>query len=523
MRALLLSYVLVAVVGVSVPNIYASHMVFARDVPNTMWGYDKAGSKVTMSFASVSVSATTQQNGIWMLAIPPQKASVNPVSITLTSSIGPPSLVLDDILFGEIFVCSGQSNMQLTVDSTVNRTQYIAESANFGPTLRILQVALVDAFENVTVPQATTTLSIPWSRAAPQNVGPMSAVCYYFGREAVIANPQVPIGLLASSWGGTAINVWMDPTSVQACGGGFNKETSFRNPDPGLRYLKGMEQVGFPTHDSCLYNSMIVPLQFLRVTGMLWYQGESNAGDPVGYARCFPAMIKQWRSAWDTLSGVSSVAPFFFVQISSWAAGDGGVIATQRIAQEAALAVPRVGMAVAADIGDPASPVHPIHPIMKQEVARRLFLAARNILYNQSQIPAEGPRVQKVVLDTWDPSWGDYHQGVGVSDVCYPGTGFFCVGIRVFFDQPLVLHPSYQTLNGNPANFELLISNGATQPVGLTGVNLSNPSILQLNVTIVNGPVEKAVLRYGWRDYPTMPLTNAAGQPAPSFNISISG
>jgi len=255
---------------------------------------------------------------------------------------------------------------------------------------------------------------------------------------------------------------------------------------------------------------------------MLWYQGESNAGDPVGYSRCFPAMIQQWRAAWDSVTGLPRVAPFFFVQISSWAAGDGGVIAVQRIAQQAALSLPNVGMAVAADIGDPASPVHPIHPIKKQEVARRLFLAARNILYNQSDIPAEGPRVLKVVLDAWDPSWGDYHQGVGVSNVCYPGTGFFCLGLRVFFDQPLVLHPSYLSLSGNPASFELLTSNGQTQPVGLTGLSARDPTVLQLNVTVVVGAVQRAVLRYGWRDYPTMPLTNSQGQPAPSFNISIS-
>jgi len=129
--------------------------------------------------------------------------------------------------------------------------------------------------------------------------------------------------------------------------------------------------------------------------------------------------------------------------------------------------------------------------------------------------------VRKVVLDAWDPSWGDYHQGVGVSNVCYPGTGFFCVGLRVFFDQPLVLHPVYELINGIAASFELLTSNGGTQPVGLTGVSSSDSTVLQLNVTVVVGPVQKAVLRYGWRDYPVMPLTNAQGQPAPSFNISI--
>lgn len=495
-------------------------MVLARDVPNVMWGFDEPGSKVTVSFSGVSVTAVTPpDDNVWTLQIPVQKASTSPVTITVSTTSGWPAITLEDVLFGDLFICSGQSNMELSVGATVNQSAYAAESAQFGPTLRILQVEANPNFENTTARQRQTDLSIPWARVGPSNVRPMSAVCYYFGREAVLRNPQVPIGLLASSWGGTAINVWMDPAVAQNCSTP-EEPLSFVNPDPGTQYLKGQPQAGFPTKDGCLYYSMITPLLPFRVTGMLWYQGESNAGSPVSYSRCFPAMIKQWRSDFDQTSGTPAVAPFLFVQISSWPAGDGGTIAVQRFAQQAALALPKVGMAVAADIGDPASPIHPIHPIMKQEVARRLFLSARNLLFNDP-VPVDGPRIVKIVMDQWQPSWGDYHQGAGSLNVCAPGTGMFCVGFRVYFDQKLILNPSYQSLNGHPSAFEFVASNGGTQPVGLTGLSASDPTMLQLNATIVAGPLEHGVLRYAWRDYPSMPLTNSFGQPAPAFNVSV--
>lgn len=306
------------------------------------------------------------------------------------------------------------------------------------------------------------------------------------------------------------------------------------NPDPGLpsmRTLKGNADAplhgGPPSLPSTLYNSMIAPLLHSPVSAILWYQGESNAGNPTGYARCFPAFISGWRRLWTqgTQGATDPNAPFIFVQLASWPAGDNGLIATQRYAQESALALPKVGMVVAADIGDPASPFHPIHPPWKAEVGRRAALAASNILYGHAEVPVGGPQLTAVHLDAWQPSWGDFHMGFG-SGVCSPGSGFLCMGIRLAFDQPVTIQASYGRYFGFPSGFELFDRSATSfMPVVLTGIQDggSSGTVIQLNATWTFGDLHSppSTLRYAWHDYPTMFLANTIGQPVGPFNISL--
>lgn len=140
--------------------------------------------------------------------------------------------------------------------------------------------------------------------------------------------------------------------------------------------------------------------------------GEANAGDPVGYECQLPALISDWRKSWAAV-GSNPTAPFAFVQIAAWPAGDTGLLATMRVAMEAALALENVGMIVAADMSDPAGAMHPIHPPWKAEVGRRAWLWADNALWGNASSPASGPRVSSVVVDHWNASWGDYHLGYG--------------------------------------------------------------------------------------------------------------
>jgi hypothetical protein len=354
----------------------------------------------------------------------------------------------------------------------------------------------------------------------------------------------------------------MSPASLQACGegavesgsagrdGGLRGRVSvsaagdaaFRNPDPGPHPLRralkslGTQPVGgvfgVPVVPSTLWNSMVAPLTPLAITAFLWYQGESNAGNPVGYARCFPAMITQWRGSWALATSNATAAdlPFLFAQLSSWPNNDNGQIPTQRIAQTAALALPRVGMAVAADIGDPSGAFHPIHPPFKALLAQRMWTTAQSVVYNlPGAPPATGPAPVSVYLDVWDASWGDYHYGYGSVNVCGAGSGFLCAGVRVVFDQPLVATAMANLVHGwSWGGFELWdATNAYWSPVTLTGLRADDPTnrTLQLNTTWVwygtTGAMPPAFLRLGWHDYPNLPLTNAYSLPVAPFNITV--
>jgi hypothetical protein len=229
-------------------------------------------------------------------------------------------------------------------------------------------------------------------------------------------------------------------------------------------------------------------------------------------------MVSDWRGSW------GAGTPFVFVQIASWPANDNGLIATQRYAQQAVLALPATGMVVAADRGDASGAFHPIHPPWKAEVGRRASLIYRNLVYGDKSIPTQGPVVKAVALDAWSPSWGDFHYGYGgAANVC---TQFLCAGLRVTFDQPLVVAPSYGQQYGFTSGFELFsdASNSSfVQPATLTGVRADDPTTLQLNFTWTVPPntVAPTVLKLGWHDYPNLFLYNALGQPAPPFNITL--
>lgn len=224
----------------------------------------------------------------------------------------------------------------------------------------------------------------------------------------------------------------MTPQALAACGEGASKQIpSFQaQPDPGLppyegdkhlyrRHQSAVDHAGgaatlsvTPSQPSCLYNSMIAPWEQVGggLKAFLWYQGEANSGNPVGYGRCFPAFIADWR----THFGAGPDAPntsFIFAQLASWPDGDTGAIANTRWAQQKALALPNVGMAVAADRGDPSSAFHCIHPPWKQPVGYRASLPMRRYAYGDKTATAAGPLPLTITLDVWNPSWGNYHLG----------------------------------------------------------------------------------------------------------------
>lgn len=277
----------------AVPSFFASHMVLQHGAPVKLWG---TGAKpaatvsvVLSSRAAPPATAVAGADGRWHVTLPAVAPSLAPADIVITSSAGQPAaaadstVTLSSVLFGETYLCSGQSNMGLTVIATVNASAYIAAAGSgaAAAALRIAQVATDPSYYNVTSPQTDLLLSVPWGAPSPANVAGMSAVCYYYGLEMVANHPGMPVGMIASAWGGTAVEVWMSPAALAKCGAtraatpaadDSAAATARSNPDPGLGHLPGRahELGACPTLHSTLWNAMIAPLLPLALSGYLW-------------------------------------------------------------------------------------------------------------------------------------------------------------------------------------------------------------------------------------------------------------
>lgn len=537
---------------VTVPSIFASHMVLSTSNPNgvLLWGRENVASSVNVYLSANNSTIWTGQstvvNGLWQVLVPQQKPSHVPHSLALIPSQGAP-LVLSDILFGYVYVCSGQSNMQLSVSCTINSTQEAQDANRVGKLgVRLVMLPNAESYCNESVPQTNFTPALPWQLAASQSVWDFSAVCYYFGRQHIEKHPEIPVGLVGSYWGGTRIESWMSPDALKRCGArtaakstllatkaarinrAFERENHVANHVGDLDFQHTQAMRGglgcAPQGHSELYNAMIYPLLTIPVTGILWYQGESNAGAPVSYAKCFPEMIRQWRSDFTSHANIKASIPFLFVQISSWPNGNSDVIAVQRYAQSLAVkAEPLVAMAVAADIGDPAGPFHPIHPPAKQEVSRRLFLGAQKFIFNDQSTPITGPTPVKYMVDRWNASWGDFHFGTGRVSLCH---AMHCFGVRIYFDQPVVIKNSYGRDYGLSSGFQLVSKTGGypnSQPFAFYGHYDASQMAIQVNITsIFSSDKTEFELQYAWADYPEMTLFNSNGLPVVPFNLSVS-
>lgn len=258
--------------------------------------------------------------------------------------------------------------MEFSVNDAFNASLEIADSVHY-PNLRLFTVQKTVADSPML--DCASKSNYTWAVSAPDAFTPVggpafswfSATCYFFGRDVYRGlGGAVPVGLVASDWGGQRVEAFSSPDAMAdtTCGGTVPGAAPSQPPaaNPGT---------------SQLWNAMIYPLLPMRFAGATWYQGEANAGDPAGYACRFPAMIADWRRKMDL------ALPFLFVQLAAYSS-DYSLI---REAQMAALKLPRVGYALAIDIGDPTSPEGNIHPRRKQEVGRRLALAAMGVVYGQ--------------------------------------------------------------------------------------------------------------------------------------------
>ena len=393
--------------ALKLPTFLSSSMALQREpLAARLWGWAPPGSKVSATLdaanpfgagrATATATTTTADTGGWIIDLPPQPAGTGH---KIVISDGHTNITLDDIAFGDVYLCSGQSNMQFSVNDAFNSTAEIAASIDFAD-VRLATVALQVA--NAPQDDAKHAANYTWARASPAAFVPaggkgftwFSATCWFFGRDLYTAlDRKVPIGLIASDWGGQRVECFSSPDALAdtTCGG--TVPSTRRLAEVEATEVEATEATeeevyddwGGPTPNpgpTQLWNAMIYPLLNMRFTGAVWYQGEANAGDPSGYACRFPAMIADWRVKFN-LPDLS----FFYVQLAAFKQ-DFSLI---RAAQGAALQLPQVGLAVAIDLGDPTSPRGSIHPRRKQEVGRRLALSTQAIQYGMADVVHTGP------------------------------------------------------------------------------------------------------------------------------------
>ncbi|TWU58163.1 sialate O-acetylesterase [Rubripirellula reticaptiva] len=457
---------------VRLPGFFADHMVIQQQKPIRIWGWDNAGQRVTVSIGESSVTATAGDSGKWSAELPAMTASNQPQALTVQGSS---TVEIKDALVGEVWLCSGQSNMEWTVASSTNAKEEIA-AANY-PTIRQFQVSKRPS--NVPLDDIQSS----WQICSPQTAGGFTA-CGYFMALNLQKELGVPIGLLNSSWGGTRIEPWTPPVGfekVDALGDIYDSVLSRtpgtdRNRDLNQQHVTSIETwldsakqalatggvvsaspaypstlTPFESHQdpTMLYNGMIHAMVGFPIRGAIWYQGESNHGEGMLYTEKMKALIAGWRELWD-----QGEFPFYFVQIAPFQYGTENpeVLATFWEAQAAATKIPNTGMVVINDIAT----LDNIHPPNKQDVGHRLALLALKHDYERDVV-AESPTMASMeTLDgilkiTFDNTGGGlktrdggpvtHFEVIGVGSSGYQPAQVAIEGDTIVLSSPKCQHP----------------------------------------------------------------------------------
>ena len=360
--------------AVTLPSIIGSGMVLQRDQRVPIWGWDEPGTEVTVTLGDAEKTAKAGEDGKWTVHLDAMPAG-GPHTISIA---GTDTVTLQDVLVGEVWLCSGQSNMEWAVASSNNPQEEIA--AADWPRIRHIKIPHV--------PAATPQTNVPsdgWQVCKPETVARFTAVGYFFGR-CLHKELDVPVGLIGSNWGGTRIEPWTPPV-------GFQKVPALKSIADDLENLPAKKADGGINHQSplALYNGMIAPLVPYGIRGAIWYQGESNNGEGMLYYEKMKALIQGWRTVWN-----NDEMPFYYVQLAPYRyGGDPTRLPGIWEAQTAALGVPHTGMAVTVDIGN----VRDIHPRNKQDTGKRLCLWALAKTYGEEQVVYSGPLYRNMKVE----------------------------------------------------------------------------------------------------------------------------
>ncbi len=374
---------------IRLPSIIGDNMVLQSGDIVRIWGWADPNEQiaVSVSWRTTSWTIPAGDDGKWMFRMPAPDAG-GPYEMTLK---GKNTVTVKNILVGEVWVCSGQSNMQWPVKQSANAEQEIAAATY--PKMRLFSV------ERKVAETPQDNCVGKWVECSPQTVGDFSAAAYFFGRE-LHKELNVPVGLIHTSWGGTPAESWTSPATIEE--NVLFEPIVARFKEAMAKWKTDVEKAkaektktpprpseplgpGSPWTPAGLYNAMIAPLTSYTIRGAIWYQGESNAGRAYQYRDLFPAMIKSWWKAWP-----QSDFPFLYVQLANYMQtkdepGE-SAWAELREAQLMTLGLPDTGMAVIIDIGEPDN----IHPKNKQDVGRRLALWALANMHDKN-IVCSGP------------------------------------------------------------------------------------------------------------------------------------
>ena len=357
---------------VRMSKIFSDNMVLQRDTEITVWGWADSGEQVTVTLGGQNRVAETGIDGRWEVSLTSMKAG-GPFKMLVN---GKNSLEFSNILVGDVWICSGQSNMEWPISRSADADNEIAH-ADY-PEIRLFTVP-----REIAVIPADDLAGGNWEECSPETVASFSAVGYFFGRH-IHKETGVPVGLINSSWGGTIAETWISRETMGTIDDFKEVMASADLIDLQQRQAETVNggPNSFPT---LLFNGMINPVTSFNIKGAIWYQGESNAGRAYQYREVFPALITDWRKQWG-----QGELPFFFVQLANFMAPVSDPVesgwAELREAQAMTLSLPATGMAVAIDIGE----ADDIHPLNKQDVGKRLALSALKVTYGRD-IVHSGP------------------------------------------------------------------------------------------------------------------------------------
>ena len=451
-----------AIAELKLPAVVCDHMVLQQAQPVPLWGWAKPGDEVTVAIAGQTAKAKADAQGRWQVELAPMKAG-GPFELVI-SDASDYHYRIKDVLVGEVWICSGQSNMEWLVKQANNAKEEI-KYANC-PNIRLFAV------KNTVAETPQDNCEGSWSVCSPATVGVYTAVGYFFARD-LQKELGVPVGLLQTDWGGTPSEAWTSRKALES--GPFLKPLLDRWDKAAAKDDKAK---GSSNRPSNLYNGMISPLVPYRIAGAIWYQGESNVSRAHQYQTLFPLMIENWRADWGQGQfpfGFVQLAPFRYNYNNSHPACCAELWEAQLLTLKN---VPNVGMAVTMDIGN----VNDVHPKNKQDVGRRLALWAKAQVYGRRDVVYSGPIYESMTIEGNKVRLRFTHIAGGLA-----------------------------TRDGKaPSDFTIA---GADKKFHSAEAKIDGNTIV-VESAAVDDPV---AARYAWRDDAVPNLMNKSGLPASSF------
>lgn len=466
--------------GLQMPLLYTDNMVLQRDCPLTLRGKADAGEKVAVAIAGQKGTAIAGSDGKWAVTLRPLKAGG---PYTLTVSAGKRKLTYNNVLVGEVWLCSGQSNMEFYLNWASTAKRDVPQAANDGIRLYDMKgrwrtdakkwdASVLDSLNRLQYYKETQ-----WEVCSPATAGSFSAVAYYFGKM-LQDSLKVPVGLICNAIGGSPTEAWIDRSTLEyqfpAILRDWTQNDFIQDWVRGraaLNIKRATSKLQRHPYEPCyLYEAGIRPLEQFPVRGVIWYQGESNAHNREAHEKLFKLLVESWRKNWN-----NAQLPFYYVQLSSidrpswpWFRDS-----QRRMMDE----IPYSAMAVSSDHGDSLD----VHPKNKQPIGERLGRWALNKTYGRADVVPSGPLFRGV----------EYKDGAAYVSFDY------AEGLRASDGKPL-------------RTFEVAETEGVYYP--------ATAEVVGDRIKVYNKNVKNPLhVRYGWQPFTRANLVNGAGLPASTF------